>query len=77
MITKFAEEPYQLFKNQVEKIKEKVRENYNNVKRWTKNTDIFEKELLIFPINAFSHWFCVLVLNPRNIALEIGVERSA
>jgi Ulp1 family protease len=35
------------------------------VKRWTKKLDIFEKDILVFPINAFKHWFCLLVLNPK------------
>jgi Ulp1 family protease len=44
---------------------ERVRDNYKNVKRWTKKIDIFEKKVLVVPINAFKHWFCVLILNPR------------
>ena len=45
----------------------KVKENYQKVKRWTKSTDIFEKDYIVFPINAFSHWFCVIILNVGNI----------
>ena len=41
-----------------------VCENYLNVKRWTRKDDIFSKDVLVFPINMFNHWFCVLVNNP-------------
>lgn len=47
------------------KVKEKVRENYRGVKRWSRLTDIFEKEIIVIPVNAFQHWFCLLILNPR------------
>jgi Ulp1 family protease len=49
----------------IEQVKEKVKENYKNVKRWTRKIDIFDKDILVFPINAFKHWFCLLVLNPK------------
>lgn len=45
-------------------VKERVKENYKNVKRWTRKFDLFEKDVLVFPVNAFRHWFCVLVLRP-------------
>ena len=37
------------------------------MKRWTKKIDIFEKEILVFPINAFRHWYCILVLRPNSL----------
>jgi Ulp1 family protease len=46
-------------------VQDKVLQNYKNVKRWTRRIDIFEKEVLVFPINAFRHWFTVIVLRPR------------
>ncbi len=49
----------------VDYARDRVRENYKNVKRWTKKIDIFEKKVLVIPINAFKHWFTVLVLNPQ------------
>lgn len=51
----------------IKEIREMAEKNYCKVKRWTKGTDIFEKDILVFPINAFSHWFCVIVLNPNKI----------
>jgi len=51
----------------VAEVNKKVRDNYSSVKRWTKNIDIFQKEVLVFPINAFSHWFCLIILKPKNL----------
>jgi Ulp1 family protease len=51
----------------LEQVQAKARENYKNVKRWTKKIDIFEKDLLVFPINAFRHWFCIIVLRPGSL----------
>jgi Ulp1 family protease len=48
-------------------INNKVKENYKNVKRWTKKISIFERDILILPINAFKHWFCIMILRPRCI----------
>ena len=42
----------------------RVADNYAKLARWTKREDIFQKELIVIPINAFRHWFCVLVLRP-------------
>jgi sentrin-specific protease 7 len=51
----------------VEFARERVRENYKNVKRWTKKIDIFGKDILVVPINAFKHWFTVFVLRPHSL----------
>lgn len=51
----------------VEFARERVKENYKNVKRWTKKIDIFGKDILIVPINAFKHWFSVMVLRPQTL----------
>ena len=48
-------------------VQERVGRNYKDVKRWTRRIDIFEKEILVIPINAFRHWFCVLVLHPGQL----------
>lgn len=44
--------------------RDRVVENYSQVRRWTKSTDIFSKKVLVFPVNAFRHWYCLLVVNP-------------
>lgn len=51
----------------VEYARDRVKENYKNVKRWTKKIDIFDKDILIVPINAFKHWFSVFVLRPHTL----------
>jgi sentrin-specific protease 7 len=60
----------------LERLRKKVYENYGNIKRWTKNTDIFEKNLLVFPINAFNHWFCIIVSHPGSLSLGKQVSES-
>jgi Ulp1 family protease len=45
----------------------KVRSSYSSVERWTKKYDIFAKDILVVPINAFNHWFCLLVLHPDRL----------
>ena len=52
-------------KELIAKVQERVNQNYKNVQRWTKSVDIFEKEIVVIPINAFRHWFCVLILRPH------------
>ena len=37
---------------------------YNNVKKWTKNINIFEKDFVIVPINHEEHWYVVVVCYP-------------
>ena len=46
-------------------IQKKIKETYPKVRRWTKNADVFEKDFIVFPINAFSHWFCVIILKAK------------
>uniref|UniRef100_A0A4X2MF78 Ubiquitin-like protease family profile domain-containing protein n=1 Tax=Vombatus ursinus TaxID=29139 RepID=A0A4X2MF78_VOMUR len=35
---------------------------YDGVKRWTKNVDIFNKEVLLIPIHLEVHCFCFFFL---------------
>lgn len=51
----------------VNAVNQKVRDNYKNVARWTKKIDIFQRDILVFPINAFKHWFCIIVLHPASL----------
>jgi Ulp1 family protease len=48
-------------------IRDKVRENYVNVRRWTKRIDIFEKDYIVVPINAFKHWYCLIIVHPGDL----------
>lgn len=38
--------------------------NYDKIGRWTANTNIFEKKLIIIPIAQHHHWYLVVVTNP-------------
>ncbi|KAL9184493.1 hypothetical protein ACHAXT_012463 [Thalassiosira profunda] len=40
---------------------------WKDLKTWTKNTDLFTKKLLVFPINEALHWTCVFVCNPGRL----------
>jgi len=37
---------------------------YNRVKRWTKNVDLFSKDMVIFPICLEAHWFLIVAVKP-------------
>ena len=41
---------------------------YNNVKKLTKNTNIFEKDFVIVPINDNEHWYVVVICYPGLLA---------
>ena len=49
-------------------------ERHKNVARWTKNTNLFKKEMIIFPICQQKHWFTILVLNPGVITVTFCGE---
>ena len=34
---------------------------HNNVKKWTKKVNIFEKDFIVVPINECDHWFVVII----------------
>ena len=41
-----------------------AKERHWNVASWTKNINIFEKNLLVIPICEHSHWYLLLVVKP-------------
>ena len=41
-----------------------VEANFESVQKWTRRIDLFEREVLVLPINMFKHWFCIVVTNP-------------
>ena len=59
----------------MEKLSRKVEENYATVKRWTRRIDIFEKEFLVIPINAYKHWNCMIVVGLNNFLHEPSMCR--
>ena len=41
--------------------------NYDAVKRWTKNIDVFTKPYIVVPINIDLHWFLAIICNLQNL----------
>ena len=40
---------------------------HNNVKKWTKNVNIFQKDFIVIPVNECDHWFVVIVCYPNHL----------
>ena len=40
---------------------------HNNVKKWTKNVNIFDKDFIVVPINDCEHWFVIIICYPALI----------
>ncbi|KAL3046670.1 hypothetical protein OYC64_004622 [Pagothenia borchgrevinki] len=56
---------------------DKLRTNgYDGVKRWTKNVDIFQKDLLLIPIHLEVHWSLVSVDIPRRAITYFDSQRT-
>ncbi|XP_048857415.1 sentrin-specific protease 3a isoform X3 [Brienomyrus brachyistius] len=56
---------------------DKLRTNgYDGVKRWTKNVDIFRKDLLLMPIHLEVHWSLVCVDVPRRTITYFDSQRT-
>ncbi|TMS02311.1 Sentrin-specific protease 3 [Larimichthys crocea] len=49
---------------------------YEGVKRWTKNVDIFQKDLLLIPIHLEVHWSLVCVDIPRRAITYFDSQRT-
>ena len=47
--------------------------NYDAVRRWTKNVDIFSHPYVVVPINVNLHWFVVIICNLD----KLGKERES
>ncbi|ORY27761.1 hypothetical protein BCR39DRAFT_218696 [Naematelia encephala] len=43
---------------------------YDSVRRWTRNANIFDKELVVVPINESYHWYLAIIYNPKAILKE-------
>ncbi|PKI84583.1 Ulp1 peptidase [Malassezia vespertilionis] len=41
--------------------------SYEQVRKWTNRVNIFDKEMLIVPINENMHWYVAIVVNPRGV----------
>ncbi|KAK6514060.1 hypothetical protein TWF506_008487 [Arthrobotrys conoides] len=52
--------------------------NYEKVKRWTKNANLFQKDLIFIPINEKYHWFVAVVCNlPATLEAAKAREKKA
>lgn len=49
---------------------------YDGVKRWTKNVDIFNKELLLIPIHLEVHWSLISVDVRRRTITYFDSQRT-
>lgn len=54
----------------VEKIQRRVIDSYGSVRRWTRKIDIFSKEYLVIPINAYKHWNCMIIVGPNSLLTD-------
>ena len=50
-----------------------VKKGYQLVQRWTKNVDIFQKEMIIIPINHSTHWSVLFILYPNLLFTDENV----
>ena len=46
---------------------------YEKVQKWTKNVNIFEKNIIYFPVNERFHWYSVIILNPGKCLEEVDL----
>ena len=37
------------------------------MKRWTKKIDLFEQKYILIPINAFRHWWAIIIYNLKGL----------
>uniref|UniRef100_UPI001939333C uncharacterized protein LOC120334617 n=1 Tax=Styela clava TaxID=7725 RepID=UPI001939333C len=62
-------------KNVRDKLKNKdispAERRHNQVKKWTRNVDIFSKDYLFIPINEASHWYIAVICFPGMDASEM------
>lgn len=49
---------------QLTKVRGKQDAGYQQVRKWTAKTNIFEKKFLVLPINENLHWYLAIVINP-------------
>lgn len=46
--------------------------NYDAVKRWTKNIDIFSYPFIVVPVNVNLHWFVTIICNLDKLGRKLG-----
>lgn len=50
------------------------RRQHTNVKRWTKEVDLFTKDFILIPVCEHSHWFLIIVCYPWLVPKMQGIE---
>uniref|UniRef100_T2M6I8 Sentrin-specific protease 7 n=1 Tax=Hydra vulgaris TaxID=6087 RepID=T2M6I8_HYDVU len=50
---------------------------HDQVKKWTRNVDIFEKDFVVIPINEHSHWFLAIICFPGSTKNDIFSDEVA
>lgn len=48
--------------------------NYEAVRKWTKNIDVFSYPFVIVPINVNAHWFVTVICNLDKMGRKLSVE---
>ncbi|GIL62244.1 hypothetical protein Vafri_16462 [Volvox africanus] len=46
---------------------ERVKQDHERVKKWTKHVDLFSKDFIFVPIHGHLHWSLVLICHPGNV----------
>merc|ERR1719198_375264 len=54
-------------KEELDKLK--CTEKHKVVERWTKNVDLFSKDIILIPINESLHWTLLIIVNPNRLHL--------
>ena len=50
--------------------------NYNAVKNWTRNVDLFGYDYIIVPINQAFHWYCAVICNMSALPRTMGTDEE-
>ncbi|KAJ3075453.1 hypothetical protein HDU98_008071 [Podochytrium sp. JEL0797] len=53
-----------------------IADTFTKVKRWTRKLDIFDRKLLILPINERLHWYLAVIWNPGAILEPVEEEEE-
>ena len=51
--------------------------NYDAVKNWTRNVDLFGYDYIVVPINQAYHWYCAIICNLTALPRALGLEDEA
>jgi Ulp1 family protease len=50
-----------------------LKQVFNQVRKWTRETNIFERKRLFIPMNSSAHWSLIIVCNPGNIIMTSSI----